>query len=519
MKNKLLKGLSLVLTMAMLGVSLAGCGSKPANEGASAPAEDTAKEEKSKEDAPAPAEDAGGAAGSEETGETVNITWHRTAWHTNADEKKVEDAINAYIEPLIGVTVTVLNDAENTQLDLALAGGDDIDLFWVASWSNAYNFIDGNIACDLTNVLADYPELYASMPETVWEASKNDGRNYYVPIYKESANAQGLSVPTSVVEKYGWDLSTVKTLKDIEPMLADCAADGMSNPIALQGPTFDCFEIDTYSFLTKYAGVARGGDTAKIVNVIESPEYADYVNMMYAWNQAGYVNQEESAPDSIGEQIITEKRNAGQNAFYRWAMTPDSKANATARYGMDVEIIPLTGSYIETDSAAGSAYMINAKTTKADACLKFLQLLSTDETLANLAAFGIEGEHYTRTEDGRISLIADSAYAYPGVWITCNVNAPSLMEGESADKKEQYAQFNAEAEVSCTAGFRFDKANVEAEVAAIDGVLAEYQPLLEKGFYNPDEYLPEFQSALKSAGIDKVIEEMQTQYDAWLAVK
>lgn len=510
-KNKLSKNLSLLLAMTMLSASLAGCASKPAEETA----------EKSVEDPGAVTEneEASEADDSQGLQETVNITWHRTAWHTNADEKKVEDAINAYIEPLIGVTVTVLNDAENTQLDLALAGGDDIDLFWVASWSNAYNFIDGNIAYDLTDALAGYPELYASIPETVWEASKNDGRNYYVPIYKESANAQGLSVPSEIVERYGWDLSTVKTLKDIEPMLADCAADGMSNPIALQGPTFDCFEIDTYSFLTKYAGVARNGDTAKIVNIIESPEYAEYVKMMYSWNQNGYINQEESAPDSIGEQIITEKRNAGQNAFYRWAMTPDSKANASARYGRDVEIIPLTGSYIETDSAAGSAYMINAKTTKLDACLKFLQLLSVDETLANLAAFGIEGEHYTKNADGRISLIADSGYAYPGVWITCNVNAPSLLEGESADKKEQYAQFNAGAEVSCTAGFRFDKANVEAETTAVDGVLAEYQSLLEKGFYDPDKYLPEFQEALRTAGIDKVIAEMQTQYDAWMAVK
>ena len=56
-------------------------------------------------------------------------------------------------------------------------------------------------------------------------------------------------------------------------------------------------------------------------------------------------------------------------------------------------------------------------------------------------------------------------------------------------------------------------------MTALDGVLAEYQALLEKGFYDPEEYLPEFQAALKTAGVEKVIAEMQTQYDAWLAVK
>ena len=512
MRNKFMKGLALLLTLTMIGASFAGCAKKDADPTVAATEAPTTKE----------AGTEGTTAADETTAasqETVNITWHRTCWHTNDDEKAVEDAINAYIEPKIGVTVTVLNDAENTALDLALAGGDDIDLFWCASWANLYNFIDGNSVYDLTDVLADYPELYASMPETVWESAKSAGRNYYVPVYKESANGQGLSVPTSLVEKYNWDLSAVKELKDIEPMLADCYADGMANPIALQDPTFDCFELDKFAFLTKYAGVARDGDTTKIVNIMETPEYKEFVDMMYSWNKAGYINQEESAPDSISTEIITEKRKNGENAFYRWAMTPDSKANASSRFGMDVEIIPLTGSYVETDSAAGSAYAINAKTTKLDACMKFLQLLNTDETLANLAAFGIEGEHYTKTADGRVTLIPESGYAYPGVWIVCNVNAPSLLDNESADKKEQYDAFNKEAEVSCTAGFRFDKTAVEAEVTALDGVLAEYQALLEKGFYDPEEYLPEFQAALKTAGVEKVIAEMQTQYDAWLAVK
>lgn len=503
--------LAMLLGMTMVCGSLAGCGAqKPVNSESTTPAD--------QQQASVSSEAAGSSESSEAPQETVNIKWHRTAWHTNVDEKAVEQAINEYIEPLIGVTVTVLNDAENTALDLSLAAGEDIDLFWVASWSNAWNFIDGNIAYDVTDILADYPDLYASMPENVWESARSDGRNYYIPIYKECANAQGLSVPTALVEKYGWDLSAVKELKDIEPMLAQCAADGMGYPIGMNDSYYNSYGVDDYSFITKYAGVKRDGDTAKIVNIAESPEFEEHVRMMYSWNQAGYINQAESAIDAMGEQIVTDLRKKGDNAFYRWAMTPGSKANASNRYGMDVEIIPLTDSYVETDSAAGSAYMINARTEKIDACMKFLQLLNTDEKLANLAAFGIEGKHYN-LEDGKVALVEESGYVYPGVWIVCNVNAPTLMVGEDDDKKEQYDQFNKEAQVSCTAGFRFNQEKVEAEAAAIEGVYTEYQPLLEKGFYDPDKYLPEFRKALKTAGIDKVIEEIQAQYDEFLAAK
>jgi putative aldouronate transport system substrate-binding protein len=97
--------------------------------------------------------------------------------------------------------------------------------------------------------------------------------------------------------------------------------------------------------------------------------------------------------------------------------------------------------------------------------------------------------------------------------------APSLLVGESDDKKEQYEEFNENAKVAVTCGFYFDTTNVEAEVAAIQTVYDEYQNLLEWGFYDPDVYLPQFQEALKKAGIEKVMAELQEQYDAWLLVK
>jgi len=35
-------------------------------------------------------------------------------------------------------------------------------------------------------------------------------------------------------DKYGWDLSTVKTLKDIEPMIEDCKAEELKYPYLTQ---------------------------------------------------------------------------------------------------------------------------------------------------------------------------------------------------------------------------------------------------------------------------------------------
>lgn len=41
--------------------------------------------------------------------------------------------------------------------------------------------------------------------------------------------------------------------------------------------------------------------------------------------------------------------------------------------------------------------------TEPEAAMKFLNLLYGNEELVNLLAYGIEGEHYVKTEDGKIA--------------------------------------------------------------------------------------------------------------------
>jgi len=50
-------------------------------------------------------------------------------------------------------------------------------------------------------------------------------------------------------------------------------------------------------------------------------------------------------------------------------------------------------------------------------------------------------------------------------------------------------------------------------------VVDQYFDVLTYGDVNPDEYLPQFLSALNAAGINEVMAEYQTQVDAWLAAK
>lgn len=511
------KRVSQIMALLLAGSMIAGCGNVAQDQGALQETPEVKKEAESGV-ADAKKEEASTEAPVEAAGETVNIRWYVNNENDGQDKADVETAINAYIAPKIGVTVSMITAKEEPELALALASGEDIDLFWTAFWANGNNYINENSALDLTDYLQDYPGLYGSMPENIWNAAKKKGRNYYIPVYKEAAMGHSFAYSEEKAQEYGWDFSNVKEFADLEPILQDAYERGATDAWMPQGDPWLGFVEDAYALTgTPSAGDILGVRIAEgttIENMAESAEYEEYVRLMYRWNQAGYVNPERVEQPNLPFDELGKLMGEGNLVCMFWTSVPDNIANASLRYGLPVGTVLETKNYLSNSGTFGSAYMLNAKTTKADACLKLMELLSTDQQLADLLCYGIEDKHYIRDEEGYVQVNADAGWKN-SVWCSCNVMAPSLQAGESADKKEQYDIFNKNAETSLLADFQFDVANVEAECAAVDAVYQEYFYLLGAGFYNPDEYLPKYQKALKDAGIDKIIAEMQTQYDAY----
>ena len=77
---------------------------------------------------------------------------------------------------------------------------------------------------------------------------------------------------------------------------------------------------------------------------------------------------------------------------------------------------------------------------------------------------------------------------------------------------------NDSAAVSPNLGFLFDTTNVENEVAAVSGVIAEYQSDIFYGMLDDVEgRINDFVEKLNANGIEKIVAEAQTQLDAWRA--
>ncbi|HHT88170.1 MAG TPA: ABC transporter substrate-binding protein [Clostridiales bacterium] len=461
--------------------------------------------------------------GDEESGEVVKITVYRPCFNiAQVDEaqlKKVQAAINDYIRDKINVEVEIFDISSGEfpdKCNLALAGG-EVDLFWTSNWVGTVNTdesVKNNAVYDLTELLPQY-DIYTAIPEWTWGASAFDGKNYFIPVYKESAEGYSLMFRKDLVDKYGWDLSTVKFLPDIEPMLADCKAEGLKYPyLSQKTPMFYRYYLDKFDFFSGDAYLAVDKDKDEVVNPILSPEFKEFATLMAQWAEKGYLHEDDLTKSTTDTTIQTDDWGISW-----WTNVPNNE-EADSRYNRAVEMAKVTESWVMSNTTLGSAYAISVKATEAEAraALKFLSLLYTDQTLADLYTFGIEGEDYERTPEGTVTKLVEVNKYNHSAWESTSVTVLSLETGEPADKVDLYKAFNDSAQSSKAAGFRFNRINVDAIMTACDQVFEEYGFALEHGGHavaDIDAAIESYVQALNDAGYQELLAEAQSQYEAW----
>ncbi len=149
----------------------------------------------------------------------------------------------------------------------------------------------------------------------------------------------------------------------------------------------------------------------------------------------------------------------------------------------------------------------------------------TNPELANILINGIEGKSYVYVDD------TDKKINYPeGLdasnvpytaqsWIWPGAFETPVWEPYPEDYWERIDEFNNTALRSKALGFVPDTSEITNEITACTNVVAKYNASLMTGAVDIDENLPKFQEELRAAGIDKVIETKQSQYEEWLSGK
>lgn len=516
MKRKLL---SMVLAASLCMSILAGCGNEEPKEEVvsnSTPVEQTSESSENAEQTEEQKED--------EQKEVTTISMYMNGLADQAAEKDVIDAMNAYSAGKIGVTIKFQPFAGGEYVDkltMGLAAKEDIDLMWTASWAKFVDLCNQGALMDLTELLQSYPELYSVLPEKDWESTEVGGKRYIVPNYKEAFSGYSIMTPVAmadaVKEKHGIDFNEIECdnffeIGNYEEYILACMEEGVEMPCP------NNIKFDYLPITEKYEAIAgfpylMEKDTHKVVLAYEIPEYVDYVELMQKWKELGIWKEEQLMSDYKYDTFMT----SGSYAISGWSTVPDNVNNASTRFGVPVYIHEVGEKYVTSSSNLGSGWAIANHSQKADACLKWLELVNTDQEFADLWIYGIEGKQYTRDENGVVTMIPDSGWSN-ATWKATNFMIPSLLSTEALDKKEQYKAANAEAKGTVSLGFRADMTPVSNESSAISAIVSEHNAMLVSGFYSTDK-LQEIINDCKAAGSDTILAELQKQIDEFFAGK
>jgi putative aldouronate transport system substrate-binding protein len=249
---------------------------------------------------------------------------------------------------------------------------------------------------------------------------------------------------------------------------------------------------------------------------------------MYRWAQAGYYSSD-AATNTEADTVQI------QGGYY-FGTFGTTETDMTMNYSRDCgrEMIPinLIDTWAQTSMYTVSMWGIPVTCKNPEKTFRFLNMLYADNDLDNILTFGLEGVTYEVVERGTKQgqnviryangvNAANAPYIMPlhvfGDKLTISVFEP--ITTEYFKMAEAFNTGISDRRKSATLGYVFNTTPVSTQVTAVSAVVEQYVGMITCGTQRPDTILPEFQAALRNAGVEQVVAENQKQLNTWLAAR
>lgn len=383
---------------------------------------------------------------------------------------------------------------------------------------------------DVTELLKDNaPELYQYCDEeNAAKAFTIGGKIYSIPVgYKPNAGEDYLMmVRKDLMDEAG--VSEIKSIEDLENFYTLCKEKhpdyiGLGrglNPKVLNGAIASDINMN---FINNFAMTdANAPEDPKVYSYYESEEYKQVSEIAKRWNQMGIIpsyqlsNGEQSSSEfaagramfavSSNDRIfemMESVRSSAPNAVFENVYLGDTAKKPLMSWGTYVIAFGISAGVEDPDELA--------------AYIKVINLFQKNQEWVDLWIYGIEGTDYKLTENGRVERICTDEIIHN--WMPVNTE---FRRYPSYITDEQIETFNKQAEGSITmksTNFIFDTEPVKSEYAQLQAVESEYLNPISNGFEDYDENIDKAIEKLKAAGLDKFMEELQKQFDAFMDEK
>ncbi len=466
--------------------------------------------------------------------ETVNMY---LIGDTPNDWDEVLGLVNEYLEPFnTELAVTFMSWSDYTTMySLVLAGGEDVDIIFTAPWCYMYTEAAKGSFYELTE---DFRAAYMPLTNKYqaaesWDETTISGQTIAVPANTAQAMGKIVAIRQDIADKY--DISSLESWADYKNFLLTVAeketpesgiygiaASGDNNELwdvyRQQYDTFLALDSDYMDLIYKDNGSLP--ETSDISLVYETDEFRQYAYDMKeladagAWSRSALTNTV-TDDDAFG---------ALQGASIAWnssVFTYMEQAEQTegvvcAAYDLTTDHFVGCEAYSNNDMA------ITASSKDPQRAAMVLDLIKMDTYLNRLLILGVEGKHYSIDDEGKYTEL-DAAGDYAAYAISASWAIKNGDIGETgADPREDAITDSWEERVKSnpTITFVFDDSSVSSYKSAVNAVLNDYVPMLELGLVTDvDTTLNEMIDQCYAVGLQEVLDEFYSQYEAWKATR
>lgn len=450
-----------------------------------------------------------------------------------ADYDEVFGQVNTLLKEKINATVETefLDWSDWTQkYPLMFAANEDFDLVYTANWA-FYNdqALKGGFLELTEDMLQNYaPQTWEAMPQAAWDQAKIGGKLFMVPNNNQEVTDKVVLYRHDLLEKY--NLEPINSPETYAAYLKAVAANepGVSAYGAKPADGWKWHELDQilleqnnewnlfdYSMPLAYR---LDDPTGQVFNVYDTPEFTGLLEYY----------KDLSSNGAWSRNIVSNKNDiwqdikAGKTSSYSHTLGTAGANVAEMRRDKpeyEVAIADLTPDKKKIGALSTQNGMAVHSTSKnPERALMLIDLLQNDKEIHDLTMYGIEGKHYVPVGDDRFTAgPSQTNYTNFSNWgwnsLLNRTDDSYPVEADEILEQWQEKVYNFPLE-----SFVFDDTSVKNEVANVGNVMLRYAIPLEYGLIDDlEKGQADLISQLKSAGIDKLQTELQSQVDAFLA--
>ncbi len=424
---------------------------------------------------------------------------------------------------------------------LKFTAGEKFDTALQALWLNMGQLQQSGSLMDLTNEIAKYKNLSASLPKKLLDSNTWDGHLWGVPQVNTAGRVQHFAIRQDLADKYGF--SSIENYDQMERFLYAVKEKGggvipfganSSNAglLAVPGPigifnarTWDDphsiavgFNGSGISFL--FAKDAKQTGSSKPLPFWEDASVIETLHRIRQYQQDGIINADGLNADSA---TVKSQWSAGKFAA-TWAMTDGLTSNALPALQRAVpgaaigDVAPFKDGLKAKPNQtfqADNMVVLSSKSANTDRALQLQDWLSIQEN-HDLLAYGVEGKDWQAADGNKFKQLSDYAFpAYALCWRSNLERKPALMSA-SEEKLYDWAQNYDNFTVDPFASFIPDSTPVKQQAAALSNVMTQYGNPLFYGVVDVDQQLDKLKKAADAAGLSTLQGEMEKQANAYL---